>query len=98
MNNYNGTCWFPNIQVSSFTAKGVSAAAMTGDQDDEKVKSGITTCTFKLVYFTPEMLLLNRTWRELLTTPFYHERLRAVVIDEAHTVKKGYVIYCFDIY
>jgi len=40
-----------NFQVSNFNAKGIPAASLTGDQDDESVKSGIMECKFKLVYF-----------------------------------------------
>jgi len=65
---------------------------LTGDHDDESVKSGITECKFKLVYFTPGMLLLSEMWWELLTTPLYQERLQALVIDEAHAVKKWYIL------
>ena len=45
-------------------------------------------CHFKVVFFTPEALLLKKKWRNLLITPTYSNCLRAVVVDEAHTVKK----------
>ena len=38
--------------------------------------------------FTPEMLILNRQWRQMLTTKTYNSTLRALVVDEAHTIKK----------
>ena len=40
------------------------------------------------MFFTPEILLLTRRWRGLLSSPVYAEHLRVLVIDEAHTVKK----------
>ena len=45
-------------------------------------------CHFKVVFFTPGALLLKKKWRNLLITPTYSNCLRAVVVDEAHTVKK----------
>ena len=46
---------------------------------------------YQLVIFTPEMLLNNGMWRRMLTNDIYSKRLRAFVVDEAHTVKKWYV-------
>ena len=43
---------------------------------------------YQLVFFTPEMLLSKHKWRRLLLGEKYTQRLRVVVIDEAHTVKK----------
>ena len=47
--------------------------------------------TCQLVYFTPEALLDNRKWRRLLQSVEYSTRVKVLVIDEAHTVKKVYV-------
>ena len=44
---------------------------------------------YKLVYFTPEMLLLNKHWRVMLTSKVYTQNLQALIVDEAHTVKNG---------
>ena len=43
---------------------------------------------FQLVFFTPEMLIGSKRWRNMLTGDLYSE---AFVIDEAHCVKKWYV-------
>ena len=40
-----------------------------------------------LIFFTPE-LLLERRWRDVLHSKPYDQRVRAFVVDEAHTVKK----------
>jgi len=50
------------------------------------VISGVTNGEYRLVFFNPEMLV-QKKWRLLLTTPYYTENLRAIVIDEAHVVK-----------
>ena len=50
----------------------------------ERVRNG----AYQLVLFTPEMLLDKKRWRRMLLDDVYSTRLRAVVVDEAHTVKK----------
>ena len=47
---------------------------------------------FQLVFFTPEMLIGSKRWRNMLTGDLYSKRLKAFVIDEAHCVKKWYVV------
>ena len=65
-------------QVASFNVKGISSAYVNRDQHDKNILSGVINGNFKIVFFTPEMLLLNRNWRELLTINIYAENLRAL--------------------
>ena len=53
--------------------------------------SGVFEGKYQLIFFTPELLINKRKWRELLKGAVYESRLRAFVIDEAHTVQKWYV-------
>lgn len=41
----------------------------------------------QLVYTSPESLLTNLHWREMLRSKLYQDNLVAFVVDEAHTVK-----------
>ena len=43
---------------------------------------------YQLVFLSPEALLMNETWRDMLMSPIYQENLMALVIDKAHCVKK----------
>ncbi len=43
---------------------------------------------YQLVYLSPEALLTNATWRDMLQCPVYQQNLVALVVDEAHCVKK----------
>ena len=43
---------------------------------------------YQIVYISPEMLLGTNKWRTVLQDERFHKRLCAVVIDEAHCVKK----------
>jgi superfamily II DNA helicase RecQ len=53
----------------------------------------VLNAEYQLVFFTAELLLKNSKWRHLFRTPAYVERLRAFVIDEAHTLKMWLVLY-----
>ncbi len=50
---------------------------------------------YQLVFFTPEMIISKKHWRRLLGGDVYANRLKALIIDEAHCVKKWYH-YVFD--
>jgi len=45
---------------------------------------------YQLVFMSSESLLTDSTWRDMLQTAVYQERLIAFVVDEAHCVKKWY--------
>jgi len=55
--------------------------------DKDKVLKG----TYKLVFTSPESILTNTLWRDMLQNTVYQENLVALVVDEAHCVKKWYV-------
>ncbi len=52
------------------------------------MKRNVLDGKYQLVFFTPECVIDQKTWREALRGKIFQERLRALVIDEAHTVKK----------
>ena len=74
--------------MSSLSGRGVKCCYISGEQDDEKVKEGVTNGSNPLVYFTLEMILNSKRWRQMLLSEVYCSRLRVFVIDEADTVKK----------
>ena len=55
------------------------------------MKKKVQTGAFQLVFFTPELLIENNRWRKVLMSDVYATRLKAFVVDEAHTVSKWYV-------
>eukprot|EP00731_Ephydatia_muelleri_P002966 Em0001g2966a len=74
-------------QVASFSSRGLETGYITSTADAamiEKVVNG--RC--QLVFFTPEALLESRKWSRLLQSEEYSTRVKVLVIDEAHTVKK----------
>ena len=56
------------------------------------MKEGVCIGEYHLVYFTPEILLGGKMWRNLLVGDVYSSWLHVVVIDEAHTVVKWSVV------
>jgi superfamily II DNA helicase RecQ len=75
--------------------RGLSVAAVNANTTSA-VKAGVFAGEYGLVFFTPE-LLLEKKWRAVLHSKVYMSRVRALVVDEAHTVKKWYVssMQCF---
>ena len=76
--------------MASFSSRGLETGYITSTADAamiEKVVNG--RC--QLVFFTPEALLEIRKWSRLLQSEEYSTRVKVLVIDEAHTVKKWYV-------
>ena len=82
-------------QVQSLATKGVKAVLVT--KDTAKECAGSSTVeqlhegTFQVVLFSPEALLCDDDWREMIQSSIYQENVVAFVIDEAHLVKKWYV-------
>ncbi len=76
-------------QIASLSDKGVRGvlvcAAGDGDGDlHDKLSEGY----FQFIFFSPETLLCNDTWRDMLQTDIYQENVIALVVDEAHLVQK----------
>lgn len=66
-------------QADSFRAKGVRVAYVIGGMASEAIKRGVHAGKFKLVFITPELLILGKRWREMLTGDVYAKRLKAFV-------------------
>ena len=77
-------------QVQSFRKRGVSAAYVTsnGDAECEDMKAGVLEGKYQLVFISPEQLIDNRRFRCMCQSEHYQEKLIALVVDEAHFVKK----------
>ena len=68
---------------------GIKACYISGEQDNEYVKESVLKGDYQVVYFTPEMILGSKRWREMLVGEVYSTTF---VVDEAHTVKTWYDI------
>ena len=77
-------------QVRQMTERNVSAVCV-GDAEST-TETQVCEGQFQLVYISPEALLTNPTWRDMLQSSVYHSNLVSLIVDEAHCVKKWLVI------
>ena len=75
-------------QVSSCISRGINAVAVTKQESRTHLVKAAIKGDFQIVYISPEMLIATTKWRNALQNEVYQSRLRAVIIDEAHCVKK----------
>ena len=75
-------------QVSLLNAKGLNSIYVTQDDVEDHVFQRLQEGDYQVVLFSPEALLCSDTWRDMLQSPVYQDNVVAVVIDEAHLVKK----------
>ena len=68
-------------------------ASAVNNNTTAAVKSGIFKGEYSLIFFTPELLLQERRWRDLLNSKIYVHTLTGFVVDEAHCVKNGMLKY-----
>ena len=79
-------------QVCSFRSKGILAVYVGDSRVDDATKCDIIGGRYQILFVSPEHLLCNLEWREMLRLPVYQENLVALVVDEAHCVKDWLVI------
>ena len=77
-------------QVSALNDKGLSAVYVSGDTSEcnEKIIEELHEGNFQVVFFSPESLLTDETWRDMVLSKLYKESVVGFVVDEAHCVKK----------
>ena len=83
-------------QVQSLRARNVNAVIVSSGGREGRVAGNLlateeTLDSASLVYCSPEALVQHK-WRDVLEKPVFSERVRAVVVDEAHCVSKWYVV------
>ena len=80
-------------QVVTLKSYGVSAAIVSHGQGIQKdvIASDEHNAKYSLLFCSPEALVSSK-WREILQQSHIHDRIVAVVVDEAHCVSKWYVV------
>lgn len=63
-------------------------AVFVGDCTSKTEEDLICKGKFQIVYMSPEALLMDMQWRDMLLSPAY---VVGLVVDEAHYAKKWYV-------
>ena len=74
-------------QVNYLQSIGLNAVAITGDADEDLLKSVKEIgCSPNLIYISPESMLAVKKWRNILFSENFRERCVGVVVDEAHCI------------
>ena len=75
-------------QVVSCESRGLKAIRVCADEDCKRHYDSVVNGHYQIVYISPELIIGRRLWRDMLLNEHYQKRLVALVIDEAHCVKK----------
>lgn len=74
-------------QKSKFTRTGISTEFVGELQTDEHAVARVLKGEIQLVFISPENIICNTRFRNMLMTERYKEYLVAFAVDEAHCVK-----------
>lgn len=74
-------------QAARFAGLGLAAEFVGEAHTNPDVKSKVLKGEVQLVFISPENLLCNPLYRNMLLTDHYKDLLVGVAIDEAHCVK-----------
>ena len=75
-------------QVRAMTQRDVRAVYVGDVREGGEVYIEVCEGKYQLIFMSPEALLTDIKWRDMLQSPTFTENLIALVIDEAHCVKK----------
>jgi len=74
---------------------GIGAEFIGEAQDSQVAIDNVIAGRIQLLFISPESSLNNKSYKGMLLSDKYKEKLVAVVVDEAHCVKTWYVIILF---
>lgn len=75
-------------QVMAMTRRGVSAVYVGEVEEGSETFLRICAGKYQTVFMSPEALLTDVKWRDMLHSQVFQYNLVALVVDEAHCVKK----------
>ena len=73
-------------QRQKFTTDGIPAEFVGELQQDLDAMQGVKDGKYQLLYISPESLLSNPQWRNMLLSTTYRKNIVGFVVDEAHCV------------
>ena len=77
-------------QVQGLERKGIKASFIGGGQEEANLQK-IFKGEMNIVNSSPEAVLGNEQWREMVSSPIYQRNVIAVAVDEAHCITHWYV-------
>ena len=78
-------------QIKCFQGKGINVEFVGEDWVNDDVMKAVLLGKVQLVYITPEKILNNYLFRNMLCGAQYQDMLKALIVDEAHCIKLWYV-------
>lgn len=79
-------------QCEKFKSLGMSADYVGEAQEDKLAMQRVISGEVQLVFISPEAIINNPKYCQMLSSSVYKEKLVAVAVDEAHLVKEWLVI------
>lgn len=73
-------------QRSKFIMRGIATEFVGELQQDVDAMECVKSWKIQLLFISPESLLNNPQWREMLISPVYQTNLVALVVDKAHCI------------
>ena len=70
-------------QCEKFKSLGITADYVGESQNNRLAMQRVISGEAQLVYISPEAIINNPKYRQMLSSPVYKEKLVAVAIDEA---------------
>ena len=74
-------------QKDIFTSMGICAEYVGESQTDPSAKIRVVRGEVELVFISPESMLCNPHYRNMLLSSVYKKNLIGIAVDEAHCVK-----------
>ena len=74
-------------QRNKFAPRGLKVEFVGEQQTDSASWHDVIQGKVQLVYLTPENLIENKTYRKMLLSSIYQEKLVAICVDEAHCIQ-----------
>ena len=74
-------------QTAKYSPKGLSTEFVGESQANSDVIRRVLKGQVQLLYISPEIILVNNHYRNMLLSPSYKDKLVALVVDEVHCVK-----------
>ena len=80
-------------QTNRFQGRGITVEFVGEAQVDDDVIMAVISGKVQLVYISPENILTNYRFCNMISGTQYQENMKALVVDEAHRIKLWYVLH-----
>ena len=74
-------------QIQNLRALGLSYVSLSHLNTEDEMKA-VEKGEYQVVYATPEAVLKNKRWRQMLHNSVFKSKLCAIAVDEAHVIKQ----------